>query len=58
MYISYILPVMKRKSPTPSLASQELAVLRLARERGMLLTRDVAALGVPTVVLTRLTRAG
>ena len=32
--------------------------LRLARRRGMLHARDVAALGVPTVALTRLVRAG
>lgn len=33
-------------------------MLRLLHRRGLLHTRDVAALGVPTVVLTRLTRAG
>ena len=41
-----------------STAPHERAVLHLARKRGLLHTRDVAALGVPTVVLTRLTRAG
>lgn len=44
---------MKRKSTT-----HEQAVLQLARKRGLLHARDIAALGVPTVVLTRLTRAG
>jgi predicted transcriptional regulator of viral defense system len=33
-------------------------VLKLARERPLLRTGDVAALGVPTVVLTRLVRSG
>jgi len=45
---------MKPTSPT----THEQAVLRLVRRRGLLHTRDVAALGVPSVVLTRLTRAG
>ncbi|MEO8627159.1 MAG: type IV toxin-antitoxin system AbiEi family antitoxin domain-containing protein [Betaproteobacteria bacterium] len=45
---------MKRKSP----ATHEQAVLKLAHKRGLLHTRDIVALGVPTVVLTRLTRAG
>jgi|SRR5690349_7958250 len=45
---------MKRKSP----ATHEQAVLKLARKRALLHTRDIVALGVPTVVLTRLTRAG
>lgn len=49
---------MKRKSPRKPPATQEHAVLQLARKRGLLHTRDIAALGVPTVVLTRLTRAG
>lgn len=44
---------MKRKSTT-----HEQAVLQLARKRGLLHARDIAALGVPTVALTRLTRAG
>lgn len=39
-------------------ATQEQAVLQLLSQRGLLHTRDIAALGVPTVVLTRLTRAG
>src|SRR5262249_1740632 len=39
-------------------ATHEQAVLKLARRRGLLHTRDVVALGVPTVTLTRLTRAG
>ncbi len=43
------------KSPAPP---HEDAVLGLARKRGLLRARDVAALGVPTVVLTRLVRAG
>ena len=34
------------------------AVLRLASKRGLLRARDVAAMGLPTVVLTRLVRAG
>lgn len=42
--------------PTP--LSQETKVLRLARRRGLLRARDVAALDVPTVVLTRLVRSG
>lgn len=49
---------MKAQSPTKSPATQEQAVLQLLRQRGLLHTRDIAALGVPTVVLTRLTRAG
>jgi len=36
----------------------EQTVLQLARKRGLLRTRDVKAHGVPTVVLTRLVRAG
>lgn len=38
--------------------TQEQAVLRLARKRRLLRTADVVALGVPTVVLTRLVRSG
>jgi predicted transcriptional regulator of viral defense system len=45
---------MKRGSPS----THEQVVLKLARKRGLLHTRDIAARGVPTVVLTRLTRAG
>jgi predicted transcriptional regulator of viral defense system len=45
---------MKRTPPT----TQEQAVLKLARKRGLLHVRDISALGVPTVVLTRLARAG
>ncbi len=41
--------------PTPT---QEQAVLQLSRKRGLLRTSDVADLGVPTVVLTRLVRSG
>ena len=37
--------------------THEQAVLRLARRRGLLHTRDIASLGVPTVVLTRLVRS-
>jgi len=33
-------------------------VLQLARRRGLLHARDIAAIGVPTVALTRLVRAG
>ena len=44
-------------SPKP-VQTQEQAVLRLARKRGLLHTRDIAGLGVPTVVLTRLVRGG
>ena len=33
-------------------------MLLLARKRGLLHTRDIAGLGVPTVVLTRLVRGG
>lgn len=43
--------------PSPPFTHED-AVLRLARKRGLLHTRDVTALGVPTVVLTRLVRAG
>ena len=49
---------MKRPSSAKSPATQEQAVLQLLRRRELLHTRDVTALGVPTVVLTRLTRAG
>src|SRR5438552_16152052 len=49
-----MLPTMR---PTTS-ATHERAVLRLARRRGLLRTSDIVALGVPTVVLTRLARAG
>ena len=38
--------------------THEQAVLRLARKRGLLHARDIASLNVPTVVLTRLVRAG
>lgn len=38
--------------------THEQTVLRQARKRGLLHTRDFAELGVPTVVLTRLVRAG
>ncbi|MDW8258671.1 MAG: type IV toxin-antitoxin system AbiEi family antitoxin domain-containing protein, partial [Gammaproteobacteria bacterium] len=38
--------------------TQEEAVLRLARERPLLRTADVAARGLPTVLLTRLVRSG
>jgi len=38
--------------------THEQAVLRLLRKRGLLRAGDVAALGVPTVVLTRLIRSG
>jgi predicted transcriptional regulator of viral defense system len=41
-----------------STGPHERAVLRLARRRGLLRSRDVSALGIPTVVLTRLARAG
>jgi predicted transcriptional regulator of viral defense system len=44
----------RRKSQT----TQEQSVLQMLRQRGLFHTRDIAALGVPTVVLTRLTRAG
>jgi predicted transcriptional regulator of viral defense system len=42
---------------SPALPHED-AVLRLARKHGLLRARDVAALGLPTVVLTRLVRAG
>jgi predicted transcriptional regulator of viral defense system len=42
----------------PTSTTHERAVLRLARRRGLLRTSDIVALGVPTVVLTRLARAG
>ena len=45
---------MRRTPP----ATQEQIVLRFARKHGLLHARDIAALGVRTVVLTRLTRAG
>jgi len=38
--------------------TQEQSVLQLARRRGLLHARDIAAIGVPTVALTRLVRAG
>ncbi len=41
-----------------STAPHERAILRLARRRGLLRSRDLVALGIPTVVLTRLARAG
>lgn len=44
--------------PTKPEPTQEQAVLRLARQRRLLHTRDIASLGVPTVVLTRLVRGG
>jgi predicted transcriptional regulator of viral defense system len=44
---------MPRKAPP----THEQAVLQLARKRGLLRTSDVAELGVPTVVLTRLVRS-
>src|SRR5262245_13726392 len=49
---------MKRKSPPKPPATHEEAVLQLTRQRGLLHTRDIAALDVPTIVLTRLIRAG
>lgn len=49
---------MNTQSPRKSQATQEQAVLQLLSRHGLLHTRDIAALGVPTVVLTRLTRAG
>jgi predicted transcriptional regulator of viral defense system len=42
--------------PVPLAATHEKAVLRLVRQRGLVHARDVAALGLPTVVLTRLVR--
>jgi predicted transcriptional regulator of viral defense system len=45
---------MKRHSP----GTHEQAVLKLARKRGLLHVRDIAAIGIPTVLLTRLARAG
>jgi predicted transcriptional regulator of viral defense system len=39
-------------------STHEQTVLQLASQRGLLHTRDVAALGAPTVVLTRLVRTG
>jgi predicted transcriptional regulator of viral defense system len=42
----------------PSQTTHEQAVLTLARKRGLLHVRDISAIGVPTVVLTRLARAG
>lgn len=45
---------MKRPAPP----THETKVLRLARRRGLLRARDVAALQVPTTVLTRLVRSG
>ena len=44
---------MKNRPPT-----QEQVVLRLARNRGLLHARDIATIKAPTVVLTRLVRAG
>ena len=41
-------------APSP----HEDTVLRLARKRGLLRARDIAALNLPTVTLTRLVRAG
>lgn len=45
---------MKRKPPP----THEQTVLKLSRKRKLLRTSDVAELGVPTVVLTRLVRSG
>jgi predicted transcriptional regulator of viral defense system len=45
----------KRKSPP---RTHEQAVLQLSRKRRLLRTSDIAGLGVPTVVLTRLVRSG
>ena len=42
----------------PPVLSHEASVLQLARQRGLLHTRDVAALGLPTMALSRLVRAG
>lgn len=50
-----ILGPVPRKQPR---ATHEQSVLRLARRRGLLHTRDIAASGTPTVVLTRLVRSG
>lgn len=44
--------------PTPISATQENAVLALATHRLLLRARDVAAQGLPTVVLSRLVAAG
>lgn len=38
--------------------THEQAALRLVRRRGLVHTRDIAAAGIPTVVLTRLVRRG
>ncbi len=38
--------------------TQEQTALALARQRGLLRTRDVVTAGVPTILLTRLVRAG
>ncbi|MBL8534221.1 MAG: type IV toxin-antitoxin system AbiEi family antitoxin domain-containing protein [Betaproteobacteria bacterium] len=46
---------MPRHQPPPT---QEQSVLRLARTRGLLQTRDVVASGIPTIALTRLVRNG
>ena len=54
MLLRNILPAVKADSTAP----HERAVLHLARRRGLLRSRDVAALGIPTVILTRLARAG
>lgn len=48
-----ITPAMK-----PAATTHEHAVLRLASQRGLLSARDVATLGVPSMVLTRLVRSG
>lgn len=44
-----------KRAPPPT---HEQAVLNLARKRGLLHARDISILGVPTIVLTRLARAG
>ena len=49
-----MLAPMKRQPPS----THEQSILRLAHRRGLLHARDIAALGVPTVALTRLVRAG
>lgn len=41
-----------------SVSTQQSQILRLARDRGLLRARDVAAHGLPPVVLTRLVQAG
>ncbi len=49
---------MTRRRPARRSSSHAARVLQLVGRRGLAHTRDVAGLGIPTVVLTRLVREG